>query len=297
MKQPRKRSMTGTSLGLLRTLSLATLVLSASFGAHADLAEVKSKGFLSVATEDDYAPFNYIVDGKPEGFHKELLEDLKAYAKTQNVDVKQDILPWTGLLASVSSGQYDVAFTGALVTDERLRVFNFAPPFASAQHFYVKRADDKRLSDIASLCGKTVGVQAGSALLARLPELKKMMKDKGCEMGKVVEYPSYPEIYADLANGRLDYAVNALISVNDLVKTRGDTLAKGIAVSGAGFAAWPVPKNSPELLTFLSGFMDQIRANGRLAALQTKWFGEAFPDMPKEPITNVEQFHTLAGMK
>ncbi|WP_244636470.1 transporter substrate-binding domain-containing protein [Pseudomonas coleopterorum] len=297
MKQPRKRSMTGTSLGLLRTLSLATLVLSASFGAHADLAEVKSKGFLSVATEDDYAPFNYIVDGKPEGFHKELLEDLKAYAKTQNIDVKQDILPWTGLLASVSSGQYDVAFTGALVTDERLRVFNFAPPFASAQHFYVKRADDKRLSDIASLCGKTVGVQAGSALLARLPELKKMMKDKGCEMGKVVEYPSYPEIYADLANGRLDYAVNALISVNDLVKTRGDTFAKGIAVSGAGFAAWPVPKNSPELLTFLSGFMDQIRANGRLAALQTKWFGEAFPDMPKEPITNVEQFHTLAGMK
>ncbi|WP_082223655.1 MULTISPECIES: transporter substrate-binding domain-containing protein [unclassified Pseudomonas] len=297
MKQPRKRSMTGTSLGLLRTLSLATLVLSASFGAHADLAEVKSKGFLSVATEDDYAPFNYIVDGKPEGFHKELLEDLKAYAKTQNIDVKQDILPWTGLLASVSSGQYDVAFTGALVTDERLRVFNFAPPFASAQHFYVKRADDKRLSDIASLCGKTVGVQAGSALLARLPELKKMMKDKGCEMGKVVEYPSYPEIYADLANGRLDYAVNALISVNDLIKTRGDTFAKGIAVSGAGFAAWPVPKNSPELLTFLSGFMDQIRANGRLAALQTKWFGEAFPDMPKEPITNVEQFHTLAGMK
>lgn len=297
MKQPRKRSMTGTSLGLLRTLSLATLVLSVSFGAHADLAEVKSKGFLSVATEDDYAPFNYIVDGKPEGFHKELLEDLKAYAKTQNVDVKQDILPWTGLLASVSSGQYDVAFTGALVTDERLRVFNFAPPFASAQHFYVKRADDKRLSDIASLCGKTVGVQAGSALLARLPELKKMMKDKGCEMGKVVEYPSYPEIYADLANGRLDYAVNALISVNDLVKTRGDTFAKGIAVSGAGFAAWPVPKNSPELLTFLSGFMDQIRANGRLATLQTKWFGEAFPDMPKEPITNVEQFHTLAGMK
>jgi len=291
-----KPSMTGKSLGLLRKLSLATIVLSASFAAHADLADVKSKGFLSVATEDDYAPFNYIVDGKPEGFHKELLEDLKAYAKEQKFDVKQDILPWTGLLASVSSGQYDVAFTGALVTDERLRVFNFAPPFASAQHFYVKRANDKSLTDIASLCGKTAGVQAGSALLARLPELKKMMKDKGCEMGKVVEYPSYPEIYADLANGRLDYAVNALISVNDLVKTRGDTFAKGIAVSGAGFAAWPVPKNSPELLKFLTGFMDHIRDNGRLAALQTKWFGEAFPDMPKEPITNVEQFHKLAGM-
>jgi polar amino acid transport system substrate-binding protein len=296
MKHSRQDSMPAKSLGLLRKLTLATLMLSASFGAHADLADVKSKGVLSVATEDDYAPFNFIVDGKPEGFHKDLLEDLKAYAKAQKFDVKQDILPWTGLLASVSAGQYDLAFTGALVTDDRLRVFNFAPPFASAQHFYVKRANDQSLSDIASLCGKTVGLQAGSALLARLPELKKMMEAQGCKIGKVVEYPSYPEVYADLANGRLDYAINALISVNDLVKTRGDTFAKGIAVSGAGFAAWPVPKGSPELLTFLSGFMDHIRANGRLAALQTQWFGEAFPDMPNTPITSVEQFHSLAGM-
>lgn len=282
--------------GLLRKLALATCLVGASLSAHADLDDIKSKGVMTVATEDDYAPFNFIVDGKPEGFHKELLEDLKAYSKAQGFDVKQEILPWTGLLASVSSGQYDMAFTGALVTDDRLRVFNFAPPFASAQHFYVKRAGDDRLSDIASLCGKTVGLQAGSALLARLPELKKMMADKGCEIGTVTEYPSYPEAYADLANGRLDYVINALISVNDLVKTRGDTFAKGIAVSGDGFAAWPVPKSSPELLKFLTGFMTEVRDNGRLAELQTKWFGEAFPAMPKEPITTVEQFHKLAGM-
>ncbi|TRO24212.1 transporter substrate-binding domain-containing protein [Ectopseudomonas mendocina] len=281
---------------MLRKLALAGCLVGASLSAHADLDDIKSKGVMTVATEDDYAPFNFIVDGKPEGFHKELLEDLKTYAKAQGFDVKQEILPWTGLLASVSSGQYDMAFTGALVTDDRLRVFNFAPPFASAQHFYVKRAGDDSLSDIASLCGKTVGLQAGSALLARLPELKKMMEAEGCKIGKVTEYPSYPEAYADLANGRLDYVINALISVNDLVKTRGDTFAKGIAVSGDGFAAWPVPKNSPELLEFLTGFMTEVRDSGRLAELQTKWFGEAFPAMPKEPITTVDQFHELAGM-
>jgi len=283
--------------GLLRKLALASCLAGASLAAHADLAEIKAKGSMTVTTEDDYAPFNFIVDGKPQGFHMELLEDLKAYAKEQGIEVKQEILPWTGLLASVASGQYDMAFTGALVTDDRLRVFNFAPPFASAQHFYVKRAGDDSLSDIASLCGKTVGLQAGSALLARLPELKKMMDTEGCKMGTVTEYPSYPEAYADLANGRLDYVINALISVNDLVKARGDVFAKGIAVSGDGFAAWPVPKKSPELLEFLTGFMNQVRDNGRLAELQTKWFGEAFPNMPKEPITSVAQFHKLAGME
>ena len=285
---------------LLRALTLAGCVLSGAMAGSlqaADLAEIKSRGYMTVATEDDYAPFNYIVDGKPEGFHKELLEDLKTYAKEKGLDVRQEILPWTGLLASVASGQYDAAFTGALVTDDRLRVFDFSPPFASAQHFYVKRAGDDRLSDIASLCGKTAGVQAGSALLARLPELKKMMAKSNCEMGDVVEYQSYPEAYADLANGRLDYVVNALVSVNDLVKTRGDTFEKGIAVSGYGFAGWPVSKSSPELLEFFTGFMSEVRDNGRLAELQTKWFGEAFPELPTEPITNVDQFHTLAGMK
>lgn len=299
MTHSSKDSVTAKSRSLLRTLTLAGCVLSAAVAANVqatDLAEVKSRGYMTVATEDDYAPFNFIVDGKPEGFHKELLEDLKAYAKEQGFDVRQEILPWTGLLASVSSGQYDAAFTGALVTDDRLRVFDFAPPFASAQHFYTKRADDDSLSGIASLCSKTVGVQAGSALLARLPELKKMMAAESCEMGEVVEYQSYPEAYADLANGRLDYVVNALISVNDLVKTRGDTFAKGIAVSGDGFAAWPVSKQSPELLEFFTGFMNHIRDNGRLAELQTKWFGEAFPNLPKEPITSVEQFRSLAGM-
>lgn len=288
------RNQAATRLKKLALAGLTGCLLASTLNAHADLADIEKRGYMSVATEDDYAPFNYIVDGKPEGFHKELLEDLKAYAK---FDVRQEILPWTGLLASVASGQYDMAFTGALVTDDRLRVFNFAPPFASAQHFYVKRAGDERLGDIASLCGKTAGLQAGSALLARLPELKKMMADAGCTIGEVVEYQSYPEAYADLANGRLDYVINALISVNDLVKTRGDTFEKGIAVSGDGFAAWPVPKKSPELLKLVTGFMDQIRDSGRLAELQTKWFGESFPAMPKEPITDVEQFHTLAGMK
>ena len=92
--------------GLLRKLALAGCLVGASLSAHADLDDIKSKGVMTVATEDDYAPFNFIVDGKPEGFHKELLEDLKTYAKAQGFDVKQEILPWTGLLASVSSGQY-----------------------------------------------------------------------------------------------------------------------------------------------------------------------------------------------
>lgn len=275
---------------------LAGLALTITLAAQAaDLADIEARGVLKVATEDDYAPFNFITDGQPDGFHKDILAELKTYATHFKID--QSILPWTGLLASVSAGQYDMALTGALVTDERLKVFNFVAPVASAQHYYVKRKGDDRIKSVADLSGKVVGVQAGSALLARLPELKLMLEAKGGKLGEVVEYQSYPEAYADLANGRLDYVINAVISVNDLIKTRGDVFEKGEAVSGGGFVSWPVSKNSPQLLEFLNGFVKHLKATGKLRELQLKWFGEPFDVLPDVAITTVEQFHTLADLK
>lgn len=287
----------GKSKGLLR-MTLAAIATVCAFSAQADLDQIKSRGYMIVATEDDYAPYNYMVKNKPEGFHNELLGDLKAFAKEKGFDVRQEILPWTGLLASVSSGQYDVAFTGAVITDDRLRVFDFAPPFATAQHFFVKRkGDDSITQEIKSLCGKPIGVQGGSSFEARLPELRKMLKAQGCDLGELVKYQTDTDAYTDLANGRVKYVINSLIGVNDLIKARGNVFEKGFAVSGGGFNAWPVPKKNPETLAFFTEFMDTVRQNGRLAELQTKWFGEAFPELPAQPVTSVEQFHKLAGIE
>lgn len=98
----------------------------------------------------------------------------------------------------------------------------------------------------------------------------------------MVEYQSYPEAYADLANGRLDYVINAVISVNDLVKARPGVFEKGEPVSGNGFVNWPVPKNNPKLLAFMNGFVKHLKESGKLQALQTKWFGESFDALPDD---------------
>ncbi|TDV97767.1 amino acid ABC transporter substrate-binding protein (PAAT family) [Halomonas alkaliantarctica] len=279
---------------LASAISIGALALSASLTVSAaDLEEIENRGYMSVATEDNYAPFNFMSGSDPDGFIKDILIELEEYA---DFEVRQDILPWTGLLASVSSGQYDMALTGASVTDERLRVFNYAPPFASAQHFYIKRAGDDRINSVEDLSGMTLGVQAGSALLSRLPELEVMLEESGGELGEVMQYEAYPEIYADLANGRVDYVINSIVPVNDLIRERPDVFEAGQAVSGPGFVAWPMPKDSPELLTYITDFMSHLRDSGRLAELQEKWFGESFDDLPTTPITSVEEFHEMAGM-
>src|SRR4030088_3705025 len=132
----------------------------------AGLDEIKKRGLI-VATEDDFRPFEFVKDGKPAGFDNELIEDLRTSAP---FEIKQEILPWTGILAGVSTGKYDVAITAAIITKERKQSLDFTSPIADATHYYVKRKAEKSISAIKDLSGKTVGVQAGSALLARLPD-------------------------------------------------------------------------------------------------------------------------------
>ncbi|SOC51783.1 amino acid ABC transporter substrate-binding protein, PAAT family [Chromohalobacter canadensis] len=279
------KAIAATIAGTLMSLSLPALA--------ADLEEIQERGYMEVATEDNYAPFNFIEGGDAKGFNADVLEELRDYA---DFEIRQEILPWTGLLAAVSNDQYDMALTGASVSDERLRVFNYTPPYASAQHFAIKRADDDSISDVDDLSDKTVGVQAGSVLLSRLPELETMLEDDGGELGEVVQYESYPEAFADLANGRLDYVIDSAVPVNTLVASKPDVFDKGPAVSGAGYVSWPVPKDSPELLEYMTGFLEHLKENGRLAELQEKWFGESFPNLPEKPLKSVEQFHELAGL-
>lgn len=282
------------SLRLLSSLVFLAVFLLPVASSAGSLKEIQARGYMTVATEDDYAPFEFVEGGKPKGFHHDVVAELRKYAK---FEIRQEILPWTGLLAAVSTGKYDTAITGSIVSQERLQVFNFAPPIAGATHYYIKRVKDNRIRGVADLNGLTVGVQAGSVLLSRLPELAAMLKKTGGKLGKVVEYTSYPEIYEDLANGRLDYAVNGIINATALVKERGNVFAIGQPVSGAGFHAWPVPKGNEDLLAYLTQFVAHLRQTGKLAELQKKWFGTTFPDLPTQPIRSFEQYKKLAGLE
>jgi len=263
---------------LLLGLAAAQLAVPLLTGAAqaASMDDIKKRGLI-VATEDDFRPFEFVKDGKPTGFDNELIEDLKKYAP---FEIKQEILPWTGILAGVSTGKYDVAITAAIITKERKKSLDFTSPIADATHFYVKRKDDKSISSIKDLNGKAVGVQAGSALLARLPELGTMLEKEGGKLGKIVEYTSYPEAYQDLALGRVDYVVNTIINIKTLVAEKPAVFEVGQAVSGKSFPAWAVAKDNTALVEFLNGFIAKEKETGRFAELQKKWFGESFPDLP-----------------
>ena len=269
-----------------RTALLGALALgAAAFGTAgtaraASLADIKKRGFMTVATEDDYQPFEFTKDGVPTGYDQDLLALMQ---KKLPFQVKQEIIPWTGILSGVSTGKYDAAVTAILVTQERMKVLDFCSPVAESVDYYMKRKGDSRISAIKDLDGKSIGVEAGSAMLKLLPQLEEMLKATGGKLGRVVTYQGYPEAYQDLANSRLDVVVNNQLSLASVVAAKPETFEMGQAVSKPIYIAWAVAKGNAELRDTINAFLAGTRTDGSMKQLQQKWFDVTFKDLPEEP--------------
>ncbi|KQT64495.1 amino acid ABC transporter substrate-binding protein [Aureimonas sp. Leaf460] len=263
----------------LPRLSLTALAVVSLFGSAsaASLDEIKARGHLTAVTEDDFRPFEFVQDGKPTGFDNELLEKLNERGP---IEVRQEIIPFTGLLAGVVSGKYDAAITGLLITKDRQKSLDFTVPIAEATIYYVKRKGDDRIKSVADLNGLSFGIQAGSAMYQRLPELETLLAKTSGKLGKAEQYTSYPEAYQDLALGRTDYVVNNIIGLQTLLREKPDVFEIGEPVSSKTYVAWAVAKGNDTLRAYLDEFLKEQRRNGTIEALQTKWFGTTFPDLP-----------------
>jgi polar amino acid transport system substrate-binding protein len=275
-----------TRRGLLRTGAASGVLALGGAGlssrAAAALADIKARGTMVVATEDDFKPFEFIQDGKPTGYDTELLELMR---KSAPFPIRQETIPWTGLLPGVGSGKYDAAVTAALITPEREKFLDFCSPVAESTDYYVKKKGNTAINGIKDLASKKCGVQAGSAMLSALPELEEMLKATGGKMGEVVQYVSYPEAYQDLAIGRTDYVVNTQINLQSLVQDKPRVFELGEPVSKKIYIAWAVKKGNAEVQDMLDTFLLGARKSGEMAKLQQKWFGLTF-DMPEHWTTS-----------
>jgi polar amino acid transport system substrate-binding protein len=267
-------------LRVIATLLIGGVVTVGSAGLAATLDEIKAKGSMTVATEDNYKPFEYVDNGTPLGLDHALLALLK---QQSSFTIQQQIIPWTGLLAGVATNKYDVALTAAVITPDRVKSLDFTMPIGEATQYYATRTDETNIKSVADLSGKTVGVQSGGASYAALGDLTEMLAKTGGKLGSVVQYTSFPDAYQDLANGRLDYVINGVVNLTSLTKEQPDRFKMGQAVARPAYAAWAVAKGNTTLLNYLDDFMLKIRKDGTLYQLQDKWLGASFKDMPDTP--------------
>lgn len=253
-----------------------------SISASADqLADVQKAGVITLATDMHFQPFDFIKDNQHIGFDKDLWTEI---GKELKVKVKFLDLPWTTTLAGLDAKRFDMVNSPVIVTKERMQKFHFTLPFAEATVGLLKRAGDSAIAKPADIAGKPVASQRGTSQYAQLEAFAKTLTPPA----KVSSYLNLTEAYQDLANKRIDAVADALTNLEAVAKTRPDTFAVVEPPFGPqAYYAYLARKgaDSDSLVAAVDAAIHKMEQDGRMEALQVKWFGakQNVPQGPFEP--------------
>lgn len=265
---------------------LTAIALSGTLHAQAQsspdiLVQAKQKGVLKVGTETAFAPFDFIKEGKHSGLNVDLFQEI---GKELGVKIEWVLLPWEGVLPGLEVGKFDMVAGPAMITKARLERYRFSSPIAESTVGLLKHKNNTGLVKAADIEGKVVGVSKGSAQMAQLKTFGDTLP------GKVTirEYPGNNEAYADLANGRIAAVANSLPNISYVAQERPEIFAVINPPFGSkAYFGYLMRKDdgSAALAAAVNTALLKIKADGRLATLQKKWFGTTFstPDSVENP--------------
>lgn len=219
--------------------------------AEASQSEALADGVLTVGTNAEFPPFEYVDDnGEADGFDMALC---KAIGEKLGVEVKIENMEFASLVSSIGS-KIDIAAAGMTVTDERKESVDFSNPYYEAVQYVIIPAD----SDIETaddLKDKTIGVQLGTTGDFIAEEYT----------SNVAQYNKAVDAVNDLVNGKVDLVI---IDKNPALVFESKFEGKVKAIEGAQFGfeteeyAIALPKGDTALADAINGAIDELKADG-----------------------------------
>jgi cystine transport system substrate-binding protein len=251
---------------LKKLVSLA--LVGASFiaaSAHAAdlLDQIQQRGTLRIGLEGTFPPFNSKApNGQLVGYDVDIAKAVAAKLGVKPVFVTTE---WSGIIAGLQAGKFDVIVNQVAVTAPRKEAFDFSPAYTYSAAQLIQRKNDKReFKSLEDLRGKKLGVGLGTNYM-----------DMAKAVGgiDVLTYPGAPEYLRDLAAGRLDAALNDRLMVAYLLKASPLPLRPGAIVNDSTPAAIPFRKGNPKFAQAITKAMTQLEADGTFAKISDHWFG------------------------
>ncbi|MEV8220433.1 amino acid ABC transporter substrate-binding protein [Microbacterium sp. NPDC077391] len=224
-----------------------------------------SDGTLTVATEGTYRPFSFHADGGTGELTGYDVEIIQAVADKLGLKVEFQETQWDAIFAGLDAGRFDVIANQVTINDDREANYLFSEPYTVSPGVIVVKDDDDSISSFADLDGKT----AAQSLTSNWNDLAK-------ESGATVEaVEGWAQAVALLRQGRVDATINDKLTFLDYETTDGPTGLKIAAETDeAGEQAFVFTKDKSALVKAVDGALDELRADGTLAEISDKYFGE-----------------------
>jgi len=263
-------------------LAAPSLLLAGTRAAHADqsLEAVRKRGALVTATEMQFAPWDMIENGKYVGVTRDQIDEV---AKELGVKVEYNDLPWTGILPGLEAKRFDMCIAPVTATKERLKRYAFTIPIGASASMLMKRKGDTRLMKPEDMAGKIVGAQKGGIIVNNL----KTYMEQAKITFQIREYQDNNQSYNDLASERIDVAASSQPNVAYAVTKRPEIFELVNPPFGPPtYLCWVARLGDDSLVNAVNAALMKMMDDGRMAAIQKKWFGTTM-DLPKtlpEPV-------------
>ena len=251
------------------TLIAAAAALAIAAGA-AEAQDNKEWTTVRIGVDATYPPFEFTgPDGKIQGFSIEVAEALCERMKVECEFINQD---WEGIIPALQANRFDAIMSSMSITEERKQQVDFTGKYYNTPPALAVPKD----SDIAGvtpedLAGKAIGAQVSTTHANYVQE-----KYPDSELRT---YPSPDEYKLDLANGRIDAAMDDSVVLSDWLKTEeGAACCKLLGTvesdpvihgEGAGIA---IRKEDQALKEMFNKALDEIRADGTYQSINEKYF-------------------------
>lgn len=220
---------------------------------EAAVSEAVADGVLTVGTNAEFPPFEYVGDdGEADGFDIALI---KAVGEKMGVEVQVENMEFASLVSSIGN-KIDIAIAGMTVNEERKQTVDFSEPYYDAVQ-YVLLPEESDIATADDLVGKTIGVQLGTTGDIIATDI---------EGTTVSSYNKGVDAVNDLVNGRVDCVIidkNPALVFADKFKDNGI-----VAVDGAQFNfeleqyAIAVPKGDTALADAINKAIEELKADG-----------------------------------
>ena len=223
-------------------------------------------GKLTVVAELGFAPFEYMDEktAEPVGFDVDVINAVAdkmglaaSYLPNQKFDTLVPLIK--------QGGKADVAIAAITITDERKESVDFSDPYLDSNQAIVVAKGSSETEESLNAADKQVVCQSGTTgdewISENLPSATRVPVDDVTAALTGVQTGLYQAMVVDLPVAK--YMLEQSFSDLEVVKEIPTGEQYGIAVS----------KDNPELLEAVNKALADIKSDGTMADIETKWFG------------------------
>ncbi|MBY3131246.1 transporter substrate-binding domain-containing protein [Rhizobium laguerreae] len=263
-------------------LGAAAMTLSTQAQAGATLDRVMEKKAMVVATNSGWPPQSYLDDSNQMvGFDIDVSREI---AKRLCVEIGFETPDWATLTGGRWQGRYDLGVGSVTPTKPRAQVIDFVGVYYYSPYVYVVH-NDNTAKTVTDLNGKVIGVETATT------------SEDFINRRLEIDAPGVPPIEYKLEPGEVRTFADSMLPFDDLRLGDGIRLSAVIAPEQTARNAikngYPVrvlegeyafreplvviaEKVDPDWTAKVGGIIAEMKKDGTLATLTTKWYGKDY---------------------